>query len=285
MAKKQAKKAKAPTSRSAGKPVSKPVRKSTEVKQPKISPVTQVKAIQEKYGTGIPKHIKKELGSVRKEIRQAKQPLYTLNRKIREAPTPYYVKKYRKQRRELEAQLNPKIADLAAKREDYKILQKATATIREEQKANKRKLKSLEKKVTKADEEKDYVNLKALTYQLLKLQGIIDTMDATLGKEIKKIESEAYEPDEEEDERGYLEDPANPYTIWQAIHQLDDDLKNKGWKYFIINGKRFAADNIISISAEASRFWLIIKQPKTSTPQVLRYFNLEKSTVRYIPYK
>lgn len=252
---------------------------------PQMSWTNTINEITAKYKETIPKNIDKGLGAVRKELRQARQPLYALNKKIKNAPSKYYRGKYRKERAALEAQLAPRLTNLSDRREDFKTLQKAQDAIRVEKASTRRELTRLKRKLSKADEELDYQAQQKLVPLIIKLQGNIDAMDAALGREILRTDTAGYLPSEEEDKSGYIEDPNNPYTIWQAMKQLDEDLKNPLWKHFVINGKHFSADSVISIRQEATTFWLILKKPRTDTPKVNRFVHLQKLTVKYVPYK
>lgn len=251
---------------------------------PQMSWTNTVNEITAKYKETIPKNIDKGLGAVRKELRQARQPIYALNRKIKNAPSKHYKTKYRKEKAALEATLIPRLTDLSERREDFKTLQRAQDAIRVEKATTRRELKRLKKQLTKADEELDYQAQQKLVPQIIKLQGNIDAMDAALGIAIQRTDTTGYQPSEEEDRRGYIEDPNNPYTIWQAMKQLDEDLKNAVWKHFVINGKYFSSDSQISILQEASSFWLTLKKPRTDTPKVNRYVHLQKFTVKYVPF-
>jgi len=252
---------------------------------PQMSWTNTINEITTKYKDTIPKNIDKGLGAVRKELRQARQPIYALNRKIKNAPSKYYKGKYRKERAALEAQLAPRLTSLSDRRDDFKTLQKAQDAIRIEKAITRKALTRLKKELNKADEELDYQAQQRLVPQIIKLQGNIDAMDAALGKEILRTDTAGYLPSEEEGKRGYIEDPQNPYTIWQAMKQLDEDLKNPVWKHFVINGMHFSSDSVISIRQEATSFWLILKKPRTDTPKVNRYVHLTKFTVKYVPYK
>ena len=348
MAKSKAKAASAKSAKTKSKPVppakkgspSKPAKPSKATAVPpapakKVPAATQVKDLRSKYGEKIAKRPQKALVDVRREIRQAKQPLYNLNRRhsrqqqelqtriekdlrklarqenkikkqypgrvpkkaqrelealkkeTQRIKRPLYNlnTKFNKERKELEAKITPQLAPLIGKREDYRSLVKAYDTIREQKKAAQRKLKTAKKQLAKADEEQDYEALEKLTYQVLRLEGDIDKFNDILGQEITRTEVEGYEPEEEETEKGWNEDPANPYTIWDAIKKLDQDLRSEQWEYFILNGKRFAKASIISIHIEASQFWLSLKKPKTDTPRVNRYYNLLTKTIKYIEFK
>lgn len=251
----------------------------------KDSHVAVVKAIRDKYQDNVPKRPGQAADKVRREIRQARQPIYSLNRKIKEAPTRYYKAKYRKEKRALEAQLQPQLSALIERREDFKTLARNYEAIRKEKTAIRRQLKRINTALTKADEEGNYKELERLTYQVLKLEGNIDALSKQLGLEIKTTPVEDYQPSDEEDEAGYLEDPANPYTIWQAIAQLDKDEESGNFKYFIINGKRLSAESVINITLESSKFWRSLKKPQTDTPRVNRSFNLTRETVKYTAFK
>lgn len=252
----------------------------------RLSYTSQVKSITQKYSEeGIPKRVDIALKGIRKEIKAIMAPVYKLHSKIRDTTSRRQKAEYKKELALYEELLAPYIADLKEHRDDYKTLTKAKAIIRDQEKVAKRDLKKLEKKLKEADETKNYKELEKLTYEIVKLQGTIDAMGAALGKPIKMTDVEDYEPDLEEDEAGYIEDPNNPYTIWQAIKQLEEDQASGQFLWFIIDGARYSHKNVISIAVAASEFWLTLKKPKTDTPRVNRYVNLTTKSVKYKSYK
>ena len=281
MGKKSAKKSNA---RGAGSASSRKSPKK-EVPVPITAAINQVKEIKSRYAESLPKRPQKALEGIRREIRQTKYPIYNLNRKIKYAPSRYYAGKFQKQKMELEAQLAARLNDLAAKREDFKTLVKDYEIIRKQKIADQRKVKRREKQQYKADENQDYKEFERLAFEILKLKGNIDAASDLLGIPITKIDTSDYIPSEETDEKGYLEDPANPYTVWMAIAKLKEDQKSGFWDYYIINGKRFASDNYVMIDFEAAKFWGSLKKTRTNTPEVDRFFNKKSKTVRYIPHK
>lgn len=268
----------------AGKPKSAATRRPSAPAPSKAATRINVKEIQGKYDRTI-KSPKRELKGLRKEIAQLNQPLYNLNRKIKEAPSKYYAAKYRKQKRELEEFLKPHVDSLKAQRKDFVSLEKGYDNLRKEKQSIRSKLTALDKKITKAEETKNWKELEKLTYQKINLEGQIDNISGLLGATIDKPDVTGYEIEKEADKAGYKEDPANPYTIWQAIRQLEIDRESGKWDYFVINGKRISAENEITLAIEAADFWSSLKVAGAGTPYVLRYLNVPKKTVKYVAYK
>ncbi len=238
---------------------------------------------------------KKKLDQVRKSIRQTKQPVYNLNRRIANAPTTSKQRKLKKERKDLLASIDKKLSGLNKQRASLRGKVKVFNEKKEQRARSVRRAWSLEAKIKKAADKKDLKTLEKLRYQLLKELGEISRHE----KELKGMSGEVFpeeiptvfptEPEEEEDEEPqvgpeYIEDPNNPYAVWEAIRQLNTDLSSGEWKYIIINGKRFSTANEDEILAESSLFWLIVKKgsSKDDTPRVNRYMNMETKTIRYV---
>lgn len=274
----------------AKRPASKPKPKPAAPRRPstpapsRAATQINVKEIKGRYDRTI-RSPKRELKGLRKEIAQVNQQVYNLNRKIKQAPSKYYAAKLRKQKRELEEFLKPHVDSLKAQRTDFVQLEKGYERLRKEKQSVRNKLTALEKKITQAEETKNWKELEKLTYQKINLEGQIDNISGLLGAKIDKENITGYEPEEEADKAGYSEDPNNPYTIWQAIAKFEEDRASKKWDYFVINGKRISAENEILLATEAADFWSSLKVAGTGTPYVLRYFKLEKKTVKYTSFK
>ena len=246
--------------------------------------IRNLKNIQEKYNYGI-KRPAKELQSIKKELQKERRPIYYLNAKLRDAETRYQKGKIKKQINQLTQQSQGKINALVEKRQDIKQLKKYSSILHNTQQSSNRAIQRYDKLIAKAEENTDWKEVERLTYQKIKKMQEVDDIKSALGKKFAKIDVSGYESRDDSDRSGYLEDPANPYPIWQAIEQFNRDLYSGTWDFIIVNGKRISTKNPILLSAEASQFWISVKGVTgTRTPYVLRFYNLKKKTVKYTSY-
>jgi hypothetical protein len=223
---------------------------------------------------------KKELEQTRKSIRKIKSPIYSLNRKIKEASSPYYARKYKKQKKEYEASIQGELNRLKDRRLELSKQYKSYVEKNEIRKSTKRKIYSIERKIEKAIDDKDIKAAEKLRYQLVKYLSQLDRLHRELGAEIEVFDKDDLDEDQGGG-AGYEEDPANPYAIWEAIKKLHEDLDNGEFKYVIINGKRFSTNNPDEILLEASEFWVVLKNKKGGTPLVNRFVNTKSLSVKY----
>jgi chromosome segregation ATPase len=228
---------------------------------------------------------RKQLESVRKEIRKVKQPLYALNRKIKNAPSKYYERKFKKERNAYLESIQPRITDLTSRRTELTQRSKKYEENKQERSRVSRKVGALEKKIRDAVDNKDIKQAEKLRYQLLKQLGILDDLHRQMGVPIPKADLSEFDRKDQEGGAGFEIDARSPYSIWEAIKQLDNDVNGGEFKYIIVNGKRFSTESVIQISAEASAFWITSKEKKQAgTPYINRFENDKTSTVKYLYY-
>lgn len=246
-------------------------RKATKIKRPDI------------------RQPKKDLAAIQKEIRQVRNKVYAINRKIKEAPTKYRKRKLNQEKKNYLSENDQHLQGLLDKRSDIKKTIRQYEYNLAERKASKRRLVSIQEKIKKAKRKKNnQEEIERLRYLELKELGIIDKLTENVGITLQnKTDLSKFKRDDLEDEggAGFELDEKSPYAIWEAIKQLHLDLDHGAFKYFIVNGKRFAAENRIQITAEASAFWIDIKGRTGGTPYVLRYVNFKSKTVKYTYYQ
>jgi hypothetical protein len=232
---------------------------------------------------------KKDLAAVQKEIRQVRSKVYAINRKIKEAPTKYRQRKLNQEKKKYLVENDERLQGLIDKRSGLKQTIHKYEENLAERNASKRRLTSIREKIKKAKRKKgNQEEVERLRYLELKELGLIDKLTEKVGVELQnKTDVSKFKRDDLEDEggAGFELDEKSPYAIWEAIKQLHTDLDQGAFKYFIVNGKRFAADNRIQITAEASAFWIDIKGRTGGTPYVLRYVNFKSKTVKYSYYQ
>lgn len=243
-----------------------------------------VKAIQKKYDKPIQKP-KKEIAKIKSELKSIRKPLYDLNRKLKKETRKTYADKLKREIRKYEKTISKPLDELIQKRKDVRFVEKKFDVIRKEKAKKRGILKRYDRLIDKAEENNDYKEVEKLTYAKIKELGNIDEFNAMLGMPVLKDDSEKYKSKIDKDKKGFIEDAANPLTIWEAIEKLNEDRKSMEWDYIIVNDKKISTNSIIELASESSSFWLILKQSKTRTPHVLRFFNLKNKTVKYEPYK
>lgn len=227
---------------------------------------------------------KKDLVEVQKDIRKVRGPIYSLNRKIKDAPTQYQQRKLKRQKKEYLASIDQRLQGLAERRSDLRGKIKGYQEAVTERSAAKRRLTALLKKIDNAEENQNWKEVERLRFLELKELGIIDKLSEAAGIELKKTDKTKFDREDFEDEggKGYELDERSPYSVWEAIKQLHQDLEKGAFKFFVINGKRFSSDNPIEITAEASIFWISIKKKTDGTPYVNRYINIKRESVKYL---
>lgn len=228
---------------------------------------------------------KKELQSVRKEIRSVRSPIYAFNRKIKNAPTKYQERKIKKQKNEYLKSIEDRLNNLVEKRTDLASRYRNYETNKSERNSLKRKVASLDKKIDKALDAGDYKQVEKLRYQQIKFLGEIDKLSEKLGIKLERPDIEHFDKEDADGGEGYTIDARSPYSIWEAIKQLNIDIESESFDYFIINGKRFSSDNVIQITAEASAFWISSKKKTDGTPYVNRFLNFKKKSVKYLYFQ
>jgi hypothetical protein len=249
-----------------------------------IALIKDVKSIQAKYEKPIKSPVR-ELGKIKSELSDLRKPLYKLRAQFKKETRKTYADKLRKQIKAYEKIMTPKVEHLVEKRDDTKHLQKQFQAIRDEKRKKNSKIAQIDRKIDKAEENGDWKEVQRLSEQKLKELGNIKSLNETLGMPVYRPDVEGYETSEEADERGFVEDAANPMTIWEAANKVKYDVDSEQWDYIIINGKRFSTKNKIQIASEASGFWFILDKKQSATPRVLRFYNMQTRTVKYIPYK
>lgn len=224
---------------------------------------------------------KKQLDQTRKAIRKIKAPIYSINRKIKNAPSAYYARKYKKEKKAYEASIKSNLSGLIDKRSDltkkYKHFEKNQAA----RSSKKRQISSLEKKIRDAIDNKDIKSAEKLRYLLIKNLRELDKLHKEMGVELEEYNEDEIIEEEQDGGPGFEIDPFSPYAVWEAIKKLHEDLANGEFKYFIVNGKRFSAENEDEILVEGSEFWVVIKKRKGGTPLVNRFVNFKTKTVKY----
>jgi len=219
--------------------------------------------------------------SVQKEISRIRSKEYRLRKKVDEAPNKYQKGKARKLLNQYRDSTSDLITSLKEKRVRLNTIIKFSDVVRQEKRKVRSKIAQVKKKIDKAEENKDWKEVERLRYQQLKREFELDGLNRASGNppEQEDVDIDEYEPDTDPDRSGYIEDPANPYTIWQAITQLDNDLKSGTYQFFVINGSRYSSSHEMEIRAAASEFWITIKGGGVGTPFVYRYF--KNNSVRY----
>src|SRR3954470_837224 len=136
---------------------------------------------------------KKDLEFVKKDLRKARRPLYEFNRKIREAPTRYQARKLKKQKKEYETSIEPRLQELTHKRTELNLRVKEYHDAVADRTASKRKLKSIQKKIDSAEENQDWKEVHRLRLLEVKELGIIDKLSEKAGIELKKTKLEEFD--------------------------------------------------------------------------------------------
>lgn len=229
----------------------------------------------------------KELAGIQKEIRQVRSPLYSLNRKIKEAPTRYQERKLKKQRKEYLVSIETRLASLVDKRTELRTQIKEFKEHKKEKAVLQRKVKRLEKQIDEAAGNRELERATKLNHQLLKALGQIDDLDKKMGAELKTVDLTKFDREAEEEEggEGYEIDGRSPYPVWLAQKQLEEDLANGEFEYYVIDGRRFSRESEIEITAYAAKFWVSAKRKTDKTPYVNRFVNFETLSVKYKYYK
>ena len=262
-------------------------KKVSKKSKPNVSgeEIKAIRSIQERYTAPI-KRPKKELTKIKSELKSIRQPLYNLQAQLKRTTSKIKARAINKEIKKYNKAIDKPLDNLIQKRKDVKYLDKKFEFVRKEKVRLRSQITRYDKLIDKATENKDYKEAQRLTFQKIKELGGIDTLNAMLGMPVPKQDVSGYKADEDKDKKGFMEDPANPYTIWEAIEKLNEDTNSDYWKYIIINGNKYSIKNdIIQIVSEASSFWISVKQVKTKTPYVLRFINTGKKIVRYEPFK
>lgn len=233
------------------------------------------------------KQPQKELASIQKEIREVRSPLYALNKKIKQATSKYQERKLKKERREFLEVIEPHLSDLIGKRSELRTQVREFTGYKKEKTVLQRKVKRLEKRIDEAAGNRELEMAAKLNYQLLKALGEIDALDKKMGAELKTVDLTKFEREKEEEEggEGYELDGRSPYPVWLAQKQLEQDLANGEFEYYVIDGRRFSKDSEIEITAHAAQFWVSAKRKTDKTPYVNRFVNFETRSVKYKYYK
>lgn len=261
-----------------------------KAKPAKVKPIISVEAvkavhnIQIKYDKPI-KRPKAALEKISSELKDLRTPLYKLRSKFKKETSKTKADKLRKEIRKLEKAIDTPVDNLVTKRNEVKYLAKQFELVRKLKAQKRGKLKAIDKAIDKAEEDKDYKEMERLSFQKMKELGEIDNLNELLGMPVLKQEVDKYEV-EEDMVKGFLEDDSNPIPVWVAAKvNFPDDRASGSFDWFIINGEKIPLTNIGWLLIEASTFWLTVKANGGKSPYVLRYYNLEKRIVKYVPYQ
>lgn len=224
----------------------------------------------------------KKLISVRKELQSARQPIYLLNRKIKTATSKYYERKYKKERKALLESIEPKIKALQNERDNLRVLSKEYEQNKKEKRQAQNKSYSLQARINKAVNNGDIKEAEKLRYELLNLMGLIEKFKDKMGDKSGKKHLSDFDPDSEDGGQGYELDSFSPYAIWEAVRQINKDLDSGDFKFFIINGIRYSAKNVIEIRLAAQEFLISTRKGLgDSDDYVNRFINEKKESVKY----
>lgn len=239
---------------------------------------------QERRGNNV-KSPKKAIDAVNKQIRKIKDPVYRINRMLKSKQLS------RKKRKELNETLSTykmiieeEVQSLREERADYKTLKRSFEKSKKAKNKLKREIAKIDKDLYKADEEGDYKAFQSLMYKKINRLQKLDEIKENAGYPVTKVDPSKHMIEDEIDDSGYSEDPANPYPIWSAIKKLDSDILSGKFLYFVIDGKRIKHIHENMIRSEAAAFWNTIQSRVSSTPYVLRFVNNKTKSVKYKSY-
>jgi len=257
-----------------------PAKKRTKAKVNPVKPKKPVKKVVTKKKVITPA---KKLESVKKDLVKARQPIYSLNRKIKNAKNRNQERKFKKEKKLLLAEVEPKIEKLKKKKK--RVLKEVAEfdKVKVRKKQKQAKIRRLEKRIEKATDDRDYDLAKKLGNELIRELGDSDKISDELGTPEERQSKENFDREDYEEDggKGFELDTRSPYAVFEATRQLDEDTFGGNYKFIIINGKRLSTQSVINISLEGSSFFLTAKEQVHGTPYFNRYVNNNTFTVKY----